>query len=596
MADYTAPLADMRFVLDHVAGIAEIAKLEGCASADADTLGAVLEEAGKFAGNGLAPLNRVGDKQGSKLENGVVRTPAGFAGAYRQFCDGGWNGVPFAPEHGGGGLPWAVAMAVQEMMTSANMAFSLCPLLTQGAVEAVAAHGTARQKEIYLPKLVGGQWSGTMNLTEPQAGSDVGALKTRAVPDGNGGWRITGTKIFITYGDHDMAENIVHLVLARTPGAPEGTKGISLFIVPKYLPNADGTPGKTNDLRCVSLEHKLGIHASPTCVMSFGDGGGAVGELIGEENRGMKCMFTMMNNARLSVGLQGLAIAERAYQQALAFAKERRQGRPIDAPGFNPGGAVPIVAHPDVRRMLLTMKCQIDAMRALIYFTASCLDRARHHGDVAVRRKNQALVELLIPVAKAWSTDRGCDIASLAVQIHGGMGFVEETGAAQHYRDARIAPIYEGTNGIQALDLITRKLPLAGGEPVKELIATMRAVERDLAARPALQALRQPLLAGIDALEQGSQWMLGAIGRDARLAAGGATPYLNLFGTVAGGWLLAAQALAASGLDPADGQAAQKIASAQFYAAQILPQASGWLAAATEGADALAAIPDSAFA
>ena len=432
---YTAPVADLQFVLEELAGISEIASLPGYGDVTPDLVRSVLDEAAKVASGVIAPLNRVGDRQGSRLDNGVVRTPDGFREAYAKFTAGGWNAVAFDPAHGGQGLPWALALAVQEMVTSACMSFSLCPLLTQGAVELLTAHGSAAQKQRYLSKLVSGEWTGTMNLTEPQAGSDVGALRTRAVRDGDH-YRITGQKIFITYGEHDLAENIVHMVLARTPGAPLGVRGVSLFIVPKYRVRPDGTPGERNDLRCVSLEDKLGIHGSPTAVMAYGDNEGAVGELVGEENRGIEYMFTMMNNARLSVGVEGLAIGERAYQQARDYAKGRVQGRAGDGPDATP---VPIIRHPDVRRMLMTMRAQIEAMRALVAFTAGSLDRAKRHPDAAERARHQAVVDLLTPVVKAWCTDTGCAIASTAIQVHGGLGFIEATGVAQHYRDARIA-------------------------------------------------------------------------------------------------------------------------------------------------------------
>ena len=596
MADYVAPLADMRFALAVTADLPALLGLPAFSHAESDVINAVLDEAARFSGGVIAPLNRVGDETGSRLENGEVRTPPGFADAYRQFCAGGWNGVPFATDHGGGGLPWTVAMTVQEMMGSANMAFSLCPLLTQGAVEAITAHGTAEQKKVYLPKLVSGEWSGTMNLTEARAGSEVGALRTSAKPDGAGAWRIKGTKIFITYGDHDMAANVIHLVLARTPGAPSGTKGISLFLVPKFLPKPDGTPGPRNDVRCLSLEHKLGIHASPTCVLSFGDNEGALGYLVGEENAGMRCMFTMMNNARLSVGLQGVSVAERAYQQALAFARERKQGYRIDGKGGNVSAA--IVEHSDVRRMLMLMKAQIEAMRALICHTASAMDFSHHHADAATRALKRAEVDLLIPVCKAWSTDLGCELTSLNVQIHGGMGYVEETGAAQLMRDARIAPIYEGTNGIQALDLVGRKLSMNGGEAVRALLNAMRAVGQDMAKDKRLEPMREPFARAVAALEKGSEWMMASMAKDPHRASGGATAYLRLFGTVVGGWLLSRQAIAAAALIDA-GQGGDfhlaKIATARFYAAQILPQADGLFTAATSGADELAAMPASAF-
>ncbi len=452
MIPYSPPLADMRFALDELAGLPAIAQLPGCEQASADLVDAVLEEAGKLARDVLAPLNDVGDRERARLENGVVRTPTGFKEAYQKYAEGGWNALPFEPEHGGQGLPVALSTAVLEMWNSANMGFALCPLLNIGAVELLQAHGSDEQKRIYLAKMVSGEWTGTMNLTEPQAGSDVGALRTRAVKEGDH-YRISGQKIFITYGDHDFTSNIVHMVLARTPDAPPGTKGISLFLAPKFLVKPDGSPGERNDIRTVSLEHKLGIHASPTCVLAFGDNAGAIGTLVGEENRGIECMFTMMNSARLNVGLQGVAIAQRAYQQARDFARQRVQGRPIGAKT-----ALPIIHHPDVRRMLLAMKAQIEAMRGLAYVTAGTIDRARHEPDAAAREAAQRRVDLLIPVVKAWSTDLGVEIASTGVQVHGGMGYIEETGAVQHLRDSRINPIYEGTNGIQANDLIGRKL------------------------------------------------------------------------------------------------------------------------------------------
>ncbi|MBL8673291.1 MAG: acyl-CoA dehydrogenase, partial [Rhodospirillales bacterium] len=422
---YAAPLADIRFSLRELADLPGVAALPGYENATEDMVDAVLEEAGKLSANVLAPLNRVGDKQGAKLENGVVRTPEGFAAAYRQFVDGGWNALPFDPEYGGQGMPWLLATAVQEMWQSANMGFGLVLLLNQGAIDAIHHHGSAEQKAVYLPKMISGEWTGTMNLTEPQAGSDLGQLRSKAVREG-GHYRVSGQKIFITYGEHDMAENIVHLVLARTPDAPAGVRGISLFIVPKFLPKADGTPGERNDLRCISLEHKLGIHASPTAVMSFGENGGAVGYLVGEEGRGLSYMFTMMNNARLAVGVQGLSVAERAYQQAVAYARSRVQSK--DDTRSDPK-SVSIIHHADIRRMLMTMRSQIEAMRALAYHTAAGIDGALRHPDAATRRKAQDRVDLLIPVVKAWSTDLGNEIASLGVQIHGGMGFIEETGA-----------------------------------------------------------------------------------------------------------------------------------------------------------------------
>ena len=474
---YSPPLKEMRFALD-LAGLAEVAGLPGTGELTPDLVDAVLEEAGKLAAEVLAPLNQPGDKEGSRLENGIVYTPKGFKEAYRRFVEGGWNSVPFAPEHGGQGLPTLIHVALSEMWNAANMSFALCPLLNFGAVEAINAHGSPEQKATYLPKMISGEWCGTMNLTEPQAGSDLSLIKTRAVRDGQH-YRITGQKIFITYGDHDFTDNIIHLVLARTPDAPAGTRGISLFVVPKMLVKPDGSLGERNDLRCVSLEHKLGIKASPTAVMAFGDERGAVGYLVGEENRGLAYMFTMMNNARLGVGLEGVAIAERAYQQARDYAKSRVQSRDIASSDEKP---VTIIHHPDVRRMLLSMRAQGEAMRALVYYAAALLDLAKRHPDAAARQAHERLVDLLIPVCKAWSTDIGVEIASVGIQVHGGMGYIEETGAAQHYRDARITPIYEGTNGIQANDLMGRKLGRDRGETARRFIATMRELDGALAA------------------------------------------------------------------------------------------------------------------
>ncbi|HXP74900.1 MAG TPA: acyl-CoA dehydrogenase [Stellaceae bacterium] len=585
MSDYAAPLADMRFALRSVAGLADIAMLPGCEQAAPELVDQILDEAAKLAGDVIAPLNAVGDRERSRLENGVVRTPPGFGDAYRSYVEGGWNSLPFDPAHGGQGLPQVVATAVLEMWTSANLSFSLCPMLTIGAVELLQAHGSPDQKRLYLEKMISGEWTGTMNLTEPQAGSDVGALRTRAVKKGDH-YEITGQKIFITYGDHDMAANIVHMVLARLPDAPAGTRGISLFIVPKRLVNPDGSLGKHNDLRPVSLEHKLGIHASPTCVMAFGDHGGAVGYLVGEPNRGMELMFTMMNNARLNVGLQGVAIAERAYQQARDFARVRVQGKPV---GAKADGPLPIVHHADVRRMLLDMRACTEAARALTYTVAAGIDRARHHPDADERERQQRRVDLLIPVVKAWCTDLGVDVASTGVQVHGGMGFVEETGAAQHLRDARIAPIYEGTNGIQANDLVARKLGRDGGAAARALIAEMRGLDGDLAdaAGDDLGFIRRQLSAGIDALATATDWMTETVAKDMPRALAGSVPYLRLLGTVAGGWLLAKGALAAQeALGQHDREAGfleAKLTTARFFAEHRLASASGLLPGVTGG-------------
>ncbi|UYN93638.1 MAG: acyl-CoA dehydrogenase [Enhydrobacter sp.] len=572
---YTAPLADMRFALREVAGLGRIAGLPGYEHATDDTVDAVLEEAAKLAGNGLAPLNRDGDKAGAKLENGVVRTAPGFVGIYKEFVDGGWNSLPFDPAFGGQGMPWLLATTVQEMWQAANMGFGLVLLLNQGAIDAIHHHGSPEQKATYLPKMISGEWTGTMNLTEPQAGSDLGQLKTRAVRKGDH-YLIAGQKIFITYGEHDLTENIVHLVLARTPDAPSGVRGISLFIVPKFLVGPDGKPGKRNDLRCVSLEHKLGIHASPTCVMSFGDDGGAVGYLVGEEGRGLSYMFTMMNNARLSVGIQGLAIAERAYQQAAAFARTRVQSKDDASPEPK---SVPIVHHADVRRMLMTMRAQIEAMRALGYYTAAGIDGALKDPDKETARRTQDRVDLLIPIVKAWFTDLGNEIASMGVQVHGGMGFIEETGAAQHLRDARILPIYEGTNGIQARDLVGRKVAKDGGETMLGLVAEMRATADEMKSVPGddIAVIRAAVVVAADALEDATKWVAQSVKADLVMALAGSVPFLRLAGTALGGWLLARSALVAQQrLAVRDGDPAfleAKLVTARFYAEVVLPPA-----------------------
>ena len=587
---YRAPVRDMAFVLQEVAGLGGLSAGGGFAELTPDLVEAVLEEGAKLAGEVLAPLNHAADREGARLEADGVKTPKGFAEAYRRWVDGGWGALAAAPEYGGQGLPLALATAMQEMWNAANMSFGLCPILSQGAIEALTAHGTEEQKRLYLARLVSGEWTGTMNLTEPQAGSDLNALKARAVPQGDGTYRITGTKIFITYGDHDMADNIVHLVLARLPDAPAGTRGISLFLVPKFLVNPDGSLGARNDVKCVGLEEKLGIHGSPTCVMSYGDEGGAIGTLIGEENRGLACMFTMMNNARLLVGTQGVAIAERAYQHALAYANERRQGRPAGS-DLPPGEMAPIVAHPDVRRMLLTMKSLTAAARAICYANAVAIDRAHHGADEAAREAGRARADLLTPIAKSFSTDIGVEVASIGVQIHGGMGFIEETGAAQYYRDARILPIYEGTNGIQAIDLVTRKLPLGNGAVVRGFIAEMRetAARAQRSNRDDLAAIGSALDKGLDALDEATEWMLTRLKSSADDCLAGASPYLRLFGTVAGGHFLALGALAAAARD-GDGFMQARLATAGFYAAQQLPLAAGLVGPSTAGAGMLYAL------
>jgi alkylation response protein AidB-like acyl-CoA dehydrogenase len=463
MSSYVAPLKDMMFVLTELAGLDKVAALPGYEEATTDVVEAILDESAKFTGGVLAPLNWTGDQEGAKWADKAVTMPKGFKEAYAQFVDNGWNALSGNPEHGGQGLPKVVSAAVQEMWKSSNMSFSLCPLLTLGAIEALELAGTDAQKAMYLPNMVSGKWTGTMNITEPQAGSDLAAIRSRAVPQGDGTYRIFGQKIFITYGDHDMAENTIHLVLARTPDAPEGVKGISLFVVPKFMVNADGSLGERNDAYCVSIEHKLGIHASPTCVMVHGDHGGAIGTLVGKENEGLKYMFVMMNAARFAVGLEGLAITERAYQHAVVYARDRVQGRAIEGSA----SGVAIIKHPDIRRMLMLMRSNVEAMRALAYTVAAAHDAAARHPDAAERAHNQAYVDLMIPVVKGWSTENGNELSYLGVQIHGGMGFIEETGAAQFMRDARITTIYEGTTGIQANDLMGRKIAREGGATVK---------------------------------------------------------------------------------------------------------------------------------
>ena len=592
MIPYNAPTRDMQFVLEDLGLLAQLQALPGCEDTSDDLVNQVLEEAGKLARDVLAPINHSGNVEGAHLENGVVRTASGWKDAYRHYVDGGWNSLPFDPDYGGQGLPWTVATAIQEMFAASNMAWALCPLLNQGAVDALSAHGTEEQKRVYLEKMISGEWSGTMNLTEPQAGSDLSLVKTKAERDGDR-YRIFGQKIYITYGEHDMTDNIVHLVLARLPDAPAGTRGISLFLVPKFLVNQDGTLGDRNDLRCVSIEHKLGINASPTCVMAYGDNDGAIGFLVGEENRGLECMFTMMNNARLAVGVQGIAIAERAYQQASAFAKERKQGK---ASGSN-GATAPIIEHPDVRRMLLTMRALTEAMRALALDTMTALDVSHRHPDDAWRGWAERRVNLLTPVIKGWCTDIGVEVASVGVQIHGGMGFIEETGAAQHLRDSRILPIYEGTNGIQAADLIGRKVLRDGGEAVREYIDELHSVVNGLSEleHDAGPSIRKQLAAAVDILEQATEWILTEGASDPDSALAGSAHYLRLFGITAGGAMMARTAKAAVGKFAAGtGDTAfyqNKITLARFYAEQMLPQTAGLLHPITSGHKTVLSVP-----
>ncbi len=591
MSAYAAPLKDMRFALSELAGLSQVAQLPGYEDASPDTVDAILEEASKFATEVLDPLNYSGDQEGSVWSNGEVRTPKGFREAYAQFCAGGWNALPFEEKWGGQGLPRLVSTPVQEMWKSANLSFSLCPLLTQGAVEALLLRGSDELKQAYLPKMVEGKWAGTMNLTEPQAGSDLSLVKTKAERAGKH-YLISGQKIFITYGEHDLSENIVHLVLARTPDAPEGVKGISLFVVPKFIANSDGSPGKRNTAKCASIEHKLGIHASPTAVMVYDK---AVGYLVGEENRGLEYMFIMMNAARFAVGLEGVAIAERAFQRALAFAKERLQGRDL----VGGGKAVPIIRHPDVRRMLMLMKSQAEAMRALAYTTAAALDFSQRSKDSEERRRCQAFVDLMIPVVKGWCTETGVEVASLGVQVHGGMGFIEETGAAQYLRDARITTIYEGTTGIQAMDLLGRKIAREGGATAREWLAALKNFDIELArSRNAdVQAIRKHLSAGARAVSDCVDFIVAE--KNLQAAFAGAVPFLKLMGIVAGGWQMARAALASERLI-SEGAADKsfytaKLGTARFYADQVLVQAPGLRDTVVNGAAAVMALSEDQF-
>ena len=593
MIPYNAPIADLRFLIEEVIGIDRIAALPGYESVTADLVGDVLSEAGKLASEVIAPLNRSGDIEGSRLENGVVITPKGFAEAYEAFWKGGWVGISADPAYGGQGLPTLLAASATEMWSAANLAFALCPGLAQGGIDALTRHGSAEQQRTWLPKMVSGEWPVAMALTEPHAGSDVGALRTRATKDGKH-YRLKGQKIFITWGEHAMTPNIVHMVLARTEGAAPGTKGLSLFVVPKYLLNDDGTPGRRNDFRAVAVEHKLGIKASPTCVMAYGDNEGALGELVGSEGRGMEYMFAMMNAARFVVGLQGVALADRAYQQAAAYAKQRVQGRDLAQPGAGP---IPIVRHPDVRRMLMTMRANSEAGRGLNMLTALATDEAARHPDKTQRAAAQARLDLLTPIVKAWCSDIGVEAASIGIQIHGGAGFLEETGAAQHLRDARIAPIYEGTNGIQALDLIRRKVAGDEGQSARALIGEIRA---SFAGGDAdSESIRRALGDSADALERATGWIAATFGRDVRAAAAGATPYLRLFGAVLGGWALYLSARAAQRMaSEARGNRAfanAKRATAAFYAETTLALAPALAAQAMAGADAVMALADDDF-
>jgi alkylation response protein AidB-like acyl-CoA dehydrogenase len=592
---YAAPLRDMRFVLKDLVGLDRIAALPGCDQVTPELVDAILDEAARFAADVLAPLNQTGDRVGCRLEDGRVTTPPGFADAYASFIAGGWTSLAADPVFGGQGLPSVIAAPVDEMVHASNMSFGLCPLLTRGAIEALHLCGTEEQKRLYLPRMVEGTWTGTMNLTEPQAGSDLSAVRTRAVPAGDGTYRITGTKIFITYGEHDWTDNIIHLVLARLPDAPEGVKGISLFVVPKFLVDEDGNIGARNHVVCTGIEHKLGIHASPTASLAYE---GAVGTLVGEPNRGLEYMFVMMNLARFAVGLEGVAVADRATQAALAYARDRVQGTEI---GVRGGERIAIIRHPDVRRMLMSMRAQTEAMRALAYVTAAALDTAARHDDEEVRAAAQAEADLLIPVVKGWSTETVIEVASTGIQVHGGMGFIEETGAAQYLRDARITTIYEGTTGIQANDLIGRKIARDGAAAAGRVIASIRATAEVLSKTPdpTCHAVAPALAEAATALERAVAWVVEMHRADPRVTSAGAVPLLRLFGIVAGGWQMGRAAVIAAGRlgqgDNADREFyLAKLNSARFYADHVLSQASGLAHAATSGAIGTLGLDDAA--
>lgn len=598
---YVAPLKDMRFVMNELAGLAQINALPHCDDATPDTVEAILEENARFCAEVVAPLNHSGDKAPSVWSDGKVSTSKGFKEAFRQFGEAGWQGVPHPVEFGGQGLPKLVATPCIEMLNSANLSFALCPLLTDGTIEALMTAGTDEQKKIYLSNFIAGKWTGTMNLTEPQAGSDLALVRTRAVRQEDGTYKISGTKIFITYGEHDMAENIVHLVLARTPDAPEGVKGISLFIVPKYLIRSDGTLGQRNDVQCVSIEHKMGIKASPTAVLQFGEHGGAVGTLVGEENRGLEYMFIMMNAARFAVGIQGISVAERAYQKAVAYAKDRVQSRDL----AGSAGPVTIIHQPDVRRMLMSMRAQVEAARALAYVAAAAYDTGHHHQDEATRQANQSFYEYLVPIVKGWSTELSIDVASTGIQVHGGMGFIEETGAAQYYRDARILAIYEGTTAIQANDFVGRKTSRDGGAVAKAILGRIRNTETELAAvvegkyGDDLQVIRKRLVDGARAMEEVVDYVVAGIRTDIKSVFSGSVPYLKLAGIVLGGWQMARAALIAAGkLRNGEGDLpfyAAKIATARFYADHILTQAPSLRIAIVEGSTGVLALAEEQF-
>ena len=591
---YNAPVKEIRFVLNELAELTSVCSLPGYEDCSVELVDAILEEAAKFAEGVLAPINKQGDK-GATLKDGEVTAAPGFKDAWQQYVESGWVGLRAPADFGGQGMPALVAIAAEEMWCSANLAFSLAPLLTLGAVEAIHHPASDELKAVYLPRMSSGEWTGTMNLTEPQAGSDLAQVRSRAVPQAGGSYLVTGQKIFITWGEHDRADNIVHLVLARLPDAPAGVKGISLFIVPKFMVNADGSLGARNDVRCVSLEHKLGIHGSPTAVMSFGDNGGAVGYLVGEANKGLGYMFTMMNHARLGVGVEGMSVSERAYQKAVEYARDRVQSRAVGSP--DPAG-VAIIKHPDIRRMLMTMRSQIEAQRALAFYTAAALDRASRHPVASEAARNQALVNFLIPIVKGWNTEQANELTSLAVQVHGGMGFIEETGVAQYYRDARITAIYEGTTGIQALDLIGRKTFSEGGATARALLDEVCATASKLETA-GYAGMASNLQRAAAEAERCVAFILESFGTQPQLAAAGSVPFLKLMGIVLGGWqlgraaLIAREKLGEDGVEEAFLKA--KITTSRFFAEHLLPQVSGLAAAIVAGADSVLELDENLF-
>ena len=594
---YSAPLKDMLFAMEHLAQIDQVAQLPGFEEAGLETAQAVLEECAKLCEGVVAPLNLPGDVSPSSLKDGVVTTTAGFKQAFRQYAEGGWQGLQHPQDFGGQGLPKTIGAACVEMLNSANLSFALCPLLTDGAIEALLTAGSDELKATYLEKLVTGEWTGTMNLTEPQAGSDLALVRTKADPQPDGSYKVFGTKIFITYGEHDMAENIVHLVLARVAGAPEGVKGISLFVVPKFLVNKDGSLGARNDVHCVSIEHKMGIKASPTAVLQYGDNGGAIGYLVGEENRGLEYMFIMMNAARYAVGVQGIAVAERAYQHAVAYARERVQSRPVDG---SVKASATIIHHPDVRRMLMTMRAYTEGCRAMAATAAAAYDASHHHADAQVREANAAFYEFMVPLVKGYSTEMSLEVTSLGVQVHGGMGFIEETGAAQYYRDAKILTIYEGTTAIQANDLVGRKTARDGGQTALAIAGQIEKTEAELAASgtPEALAVARQLAAARQAFVEAVHFVSGQAKAEPNAVYAGSVPYLMLAGNLVAGWqmgraLLAAEQLLHKGQDEAFMRA--KIATARFYAEHILVKAAGLRDAIVHGGDSVMALPMDAF-